>query len=219
MLSGDETENKPVKKSAQRKGKTQQEGTKAEARKRKPAARQELQADQLPEVAETVSAPVVSTENAPMEPSPSEVAPVVMAAPPEIEPRQDPQADPLFEAAEATTVPVTLPENMFNDAPPAEGGAIVPVAAAEVDAVNYQTIVDAYRHYTQQSLDQTQSFFGRLAGVRSLDKAVELQTEFAKQAYDGFVAESRRIRELHGQLARQRLQRWEGFVARMISPR
>jgi hypothetical protein len=219
MLSGDETESKPVKKPAPRKGKTLQEGNKAEARKRKPAARQEFQADQLPEVAETISAPVTSTENASMEPSLSEVAPVVLVAPPEIEPRQDPQAGPLLETAEATTGPVTLPENIFNDAPPTEGGSIVPVAAAAADTVNYQTIVDAYRNYTQQSLDQTQSFFGRLAGVRSLDKAIELQTEFAKQAYDGFVAEWRKIRELHGQLARQRLQRWEGFVARMISPR
>jgi hypothetical protein len=56
-------------------------------------------------------------------------------------------------------------------------------------------------------------------GVRTLDKAFELQTEFAKQAYDGFVAESRKIRELHSQLARQRLKQWEGLVARMMGPR
>ena len=55
--------------------------------------------------------------------------------------------------------------------------------------------------------------------MRSLDKAFELQTEFAKQAYEGFVAESQKIRELHSELARQRLKRWEGVVARTINPR
>jgi hypothetical protein len=38
--------------------------------------------------------------------------------------------------------------------------------------------------------------------MRLLDRAIELQTEFAKQAYDGFIAESQKIRELHKQLAR-----------------
>ncbi len=95
----------------------------------------------------------------------------------------------------------------------------MPDAPAETVAVSYQTIADEYRRYTTESLDRTQTFFGRLAGVRSLDTAFELQSEFARQAYDGFVAESRKIRELHSQLARQRLQQWEGFVARMIGPR
>jgi hypothetical protein len=39
--------------------------------------------------------------------------------------------------------------------------------------------------------------------VRSLDKAMEVQAEFAKQSYETFVAGSQRICELQGQLARQ----------------
>ncbi|MFY9952499.1 phasin family protein [Bradyrhizobium sp.] len=64
-------------------------------------------------------------------------------------------------------------------------------------------IANAYGNYGRQSLDQTWSIFEKLGGVRSLGKAFELQTEFAKQAYEGFVAESQKIRELHRELARQ----------------
>jgi len=258
MLSGDE--NTPTPKSGRRKAKAEQEGQKAEPRKRKSAQRQDPLPDQLPEAAEAITAPeaaetitaleaaetitaaVTSTENTPIDTSPTESSPVVRVA--SAEPRrrksaqrQDPLPDQLLEVAETITVPeaaetitaaVTPTENTPIDTSPAdtspkdtspmEGSPVVRVASAEADTVNYQTIANAYRKYASESLDQTRSFFEKLAGVRSLDKAFELQTEFAKQAYAGFVAEAQKIRELHGQLARQRLKHWEGFVARMIKP-
>jgi Phasin protein len=217
MLSGDENETKPMRKP--RKGKTEQDGKKAESRKRKAAPRAEPLAEQLLEAAEAISTPVASAENSLMDTSPSEASPIVPAEPAETGQPQNPQPDRLLEAAEMISAPVTPIETIPVDASPAMGTSLVPVVPAVAEPVSYQTIADAYRRYTVESLDRTQTFFGRLAGVRTLDKAFELQTEFAKQAYDGFVAESRKLRELHGQLARQRLSQWEGFVARMISPR
>ena len=49
--------------------------------------------------------------------------------------------------------------------------------------------------------------------MRSLDKAIEIQTEFAKQAYETFVSESQKIRELYSGIARQS---FEGAVAKAI---
>jgi len=65
------------------------------------------------------------------------------------------------------------------------------------------------------SLEQTRSYFEKLAGVRSLGGAFEVQAEFARQACETFIAESQRIRELHGELTRQRLKRLEGFMEKM----
>jgi phasin family protein len=76
-------------------------------------------------------------------------------------------------------------------------------AAAETVRVNFQTIANAYSDYTRKSLEQTRSYVEKLAGVRSLDKAMEAQAEFARQSYETFVAGSRRICELHRELARQ----------------
>jgi len=70
-------------------------------------------------------------------------------------------------------------------------------------AVSFQTIANAYGDFTRKSLEETRSFIEKLTGVRSLDKAIELQTEFATQAYQTFVTESQKIRELHSELAKQ----------------
>ena len=53
------------------------------------------------------------------------------------------------------------------------------------------------------------SFVGKLMGVRSFDKAIEVQTEFARQAYANCFAQSQRICELYGELARQAFRPWE----------
>jgi hypothetical protein len=89
-------------------------------------------------------------------------------------------------------------------------------AAAAYDAapVSVQTIANAYGDYTRKSFEQTRSFFDRLTRVRSLDKAVEVQVEFAKQAYETFVSEMQKICGLHTELARQSLRPLEGLMAK-----
>jgi hypothetical protein len=200
MLTGDENgilggdESRPTRKSGQRKVKAEQDGKKAEPRRRKSAQRQEPLPDQLLEAAERMTAEVTPTENTPVDASPTEV--------------------PLEEVSEEVSID-TLPSEQSA----VEQSTVMPAVSAEVATVNYQTIANAYSDYARESLDQTKSFFDKLAGVRSLDKAFELQTEFAKQAYAGFIIESQKIRELHSQLARQRFKHWEGLVARMINLR
>jgi hypothetical protein len=51
-------------------------------------------------------------------------------------------------------------------------------------------------------------------GVQSFDKAIELQTEFARQAYANFVAESQKILELYSELAKQIFKPWEALRPR-----
>ncbi len=52
-------------------------------------------------------------------------------------------------------------------------------------------------------------------GVRSFDKAIEVQTEFARQAYGNFVAESQKIFGLYSELARQTFRPWQGLMAKV----
>lgn len=205
MLGGDE--NKPMGKSGQRKRGTGREGKKAEPRRRQSAQPQEPQQDQLQEdqllvVPEAVS---ISMQLAPEAVSaPSEVAPELLSAP------IVPTGASLAVVSPVDSAPVIPP------VVPVPLAETLPVTSAEAEPVRYQTIASAYCNYTLQSLDRTRSYFERLAAVRSPDKALELQSEFAKQAYEGFVTESQRICELHSKLAQERLKRWEDFVARMI---
>jgi hypothetical protein len=67
----------------------------------------------------------------------------------------------------------------------------------------FQAIATAYGDYTKKSFEDAKSFVEKLSSVRSLDKAIEVQTEFAKTAYETFVTESKKIAALYGDLARQ----------------
>lgn len=86
------------------------------------------------------------------------------------------------------------------------------VAPADHFPVSIQTIANAYGDYTKKSLQDTRSFVEKLMGARSVDKAIEIQTEFARQTYETFVAESQKICELYSELAKQIFRPMEGFV-------
>ena len=77
-----------------------------------------------------------------------------------------------------------------------------------------QAIAAAYSDYAKKSYEDTKSFVEKLSGVKSLDKAIEAQNEYAKSAYETFVADSQKIAGLYGDLAKHVYKPLEGFVAR-----
>jgi hypothetical protein len=127
--------------------------------------------------------------------------------------------DQLQDAQEQVNEQISAPV-AWSDISPLETSATdiiptVPAVSAEPVVASLATIANAYGAYTGKSVQLTWSFLEKLAAVRSLDKAFEVQTEFAKQAFETFLAESRKIHELHSELARQRVVHLEGFVARI----
>ena len=120
--------------------------------------------------------------------------------PPEPVQVQSPQIDPQ----------PTISEH-FDEVPSPDVSPAAASAPAEPAPVSLQTLANAYRDYTRKSFEEFGSYFEQLTGVRSLDKAMEVQTEFVKRAYESSVAESRKIRELHSKLARQTFEPFQGF--------
>ena len=109
------------------------------------------------------------------------------------------------------------PEPAPVEAALAEAASIQPAAvesAAEPAPVSLQTIANAYRDYTRKSIEEFGSFVEQLSGVRSLDKAMTVQTEFVKRAYETSVAESQKICELHNRLAKQTLDPFKGLTGK-----
>jgi phasin family protein len=88
------------------------------------------------------------------------------------------------------------------------------VASAATVQQGLQAIASAYGDYTKKSFEDTKSFVEKLSGVKSLDKALEVQTEYAKSAYETFVAESQKIAGLYTDLAKQTFKPLEGMVAK-----
>ena len=128
---------------------------------------------------------------------------------PNLKPVQAPGGQRPIESVVASPAAVTSPAAVASP----DALAIRAVAPANTPAIDFQTIATAYSDYTRKSFEQTKSFVEKLSGVRSLDKAIEIQTEFAKQAYETFVQESQKIRELYSGLARQTV---ESAVAKVI---
>ena len=75
-------------------------------------------------------------------------------------------------------------------------------------------IATAYGDYTKKSYDETKSFVEKLSGVKSLDKALEAQSEFAKTSYETFMADAQKIAGLYGDLAKQAFKPLEGIVSK-----
>jgi hypothetical protein len=119
-------------------------------------------------------------------------------------------AAPVELPSSGTPAPADVPlirEVTPGDAP---NGAAAPVDNCPISA---QTIANAYRDYTKKSFQETGSFVEKLMAVRSVDKAIEVQTEFARQAYANLFAESQKICELYSELAKQIIFRpWEQFA-------
>jgi hypothetical protein len=79
-----------------------------------------------------------------------------------------------------------------------------------------QAIATAYGDYTRKSFEDTKSYVEKLSGVKSIDKVLEVQTEYAKSAYETFVAESQKIAGLYTDLAKQTFKPLEGIAAKFV---
>ncbi len=131
--------------------------------------------------------------------APTDAAPIGMAAPAETAPID--VADPAETAPMAADAPADTAA--VDEAAPPESDPIAAAASTDTVPVSLQTIANAYGDFTRKSLEETRSFVEKLKGVRSLEKAVELQSQFARQTHETFVADSQKICELYTELARQ----------------
>ena len=77
-----------------------------------------------------------------------------------------------------------------------------------------QAIAAAYGDYAKKSYEDTKSFVEKLSGVKSLDKALEAQTEYLRSSYETFVAESQKIAGLYSDCAKQTFKPYEGLVSK-----
>jgi phasin family protein len=77
-----------------------------------------------------------------------------------------------------------------------------------------QAIAVEMADYSKKSFEDSTAALEKLFGVKSFDKAIEVQTEFAKTAYEGFVAEATKLSELYADLAKETYKPFESMVAK-----
>jgi phasin family protein len=57
--------------------------------------------------------------------------------------------------------------------------------------------------YAKKSAESSAEAWEKLAGAKSLESAFEVQTQYARSAYEGFVAESAKLTELYVEFAKE----------------
>jgi hypothetical protein len=121
---------------------------------------------------------------------------------------------------EVTPTELTTAEAIPAMSPPMELASAVELVSPEAEkaattdqaSVGFQSIANAYRSYANKSLEQTGSFVEKLMGVRSFDKAAEVQIEFARQAYANLISESQNICQLYSRWTGQMFRSWPGIA-------
>lgn len=77
-----------------------------------------------------------------------------------------------------------------------------------------QAIAVETADYAKKSFEQGTAALEKLVGVKSLDKAIEIQTDYLKASYEGFVAQSSKVGEIATGIAKEAFKPYEGFAAK-----
>jgi hypothetical protein len=78
----------------------------------------------------------------------------------------------------------------------------------------WQAIATEFADYSKKSFEEGSAHLEKLFGVKSLEKAIELQSDYLKTSYEGFVAEATKISELYSDLAKETYKPFEGIIAK-----
>ncbi len=84
-------------------------------------------------------------------------------------------------------------------------------------AKGLQTIATEATDYSKRSLETGSAYLEKLLGAKSLDNAIQIQSEYAKVAYEGFVAQTTKIGELYASLAKEAFKPVETAIAKVQS--
>lgn len=79
---------------------------------------------------------------------------------------------------------------------------------------NVQALAAEATEYSRKAFEDGAAALEKMVSARSLEKAVEIQADYARQSYEGFVAQASRVSELYAEIARDAYKPFESVVAR-----
>jgi hypothetical protein len=77
-----------------------------------------------------------------------------------------------------------------------------------------QAIATEAGEYTKKSFEAGSAVVEKILSAKSLEKAIEIQSDYAKQSYEAFVAEATKIGDLYAELAKEAYKPFESIVAK-----
>ncbi|MGC1465555.1 MAG: phasin family protein [Pseudolabrys sp.] len=77
-----------------------------------------------------------------------------------------------------------------------------------------QAIAVEVADYSKKAFEDGTAALEKLFGVKSLEKAIEVQNDYAKTAYEGFVAEASKLGSLYTDFAKEAYKPFETLMAK-----
>jgi phasin family protein len=81
----------------------------------------------------------------------------------------------------------------------------------------FQAIAAKMTDYSKQAFEDASHAFEQLVGAKSLEHIFEIQSQYAKKAYDTWVAEASKLGEMYAAVARDAYKPVEKAVAKRTS--
>lgn len=69
--------------------------------------------------------------------------------------------------------------------------------------------------YSKKAFEEGTATLEKLFGAKSLDKAMEIQQNYLKGAYEGFVSQATKVGELYVDLAKEIYKPYEGYLSKL----
>jgi phasin family protein len=84
-----------------------------------------------------------------------------------------------------------------------------------VASKGFQAIASEVTNYSKKSFEDGTAAVERLMGAKTLEKAIEVQSEYVKSAYEGLVAQATKLGELYAAIAKESYKPFEGYLAKV----
>jgi hypothetical protein len=78
-----------------------------------------------------------------------------------------------------------------------------------------QAIAVEVTDYSKKAFEDSTAAFEKLVGAKSVEKAIEVQQSYLKDAYEGFVAQATKMGELYADLAKESYKPYENYLAKV----
>ena len=78
----------------------------------------------------------------------------------------------------------------------------------------FQAIAVEMADFTKKMFEDGTAATEKLLGAKSLDKAIEVQSDYVKSSYENFVAQATKFGELYAGLAQEAYKPFESYIAK-----
>jgi hypothetical protein len=82
-----------------------------------------------------------------------------------------------------------------------------------------QEIANQIADYSKHSIEQGSKTMEKLLGAKSPDQAFEVQTKYARAAYESYVSHATKLGQLYTDLAKEMFKSYQGFAAKVTPVR